>query len=61
GPAAKAGIESGDIITEVNGQPATSVDQLTVLTLTKNAGDSVPMTYSRNGTSVTTEVTLAKL
>jgi putative serine protease PepD len=60
GPAAKAGIRSGDIITEVNGQPATSVDQLTVLTLTKSAGDSVPFIYSRDGAADATEITLAR-
>lgn len=59
GPAAQAGIRAGDVITSVNGQPATSVYQLTVLTLTKSAGDSVPFTYTRNGASTDTEVTLA--
>jgi putative serine protease PepD len=41
GPAANAGLQAGDIITEVNGEPATDPNQLSALTLTKRAGDTV--------------------
>jgi putative serine protease PepD len=59
GPAAEAGLRPGDIITSLDGEPATRVDQLVVLTLTKEPGDDVAVTYSRGGTSHTTTMTLA--
>lgn len=58
GPAASAGLRVGDIITDVDGDPATSVDQLIGLTLTKRAGDKVSLTYERQGRVTTTDVTL---
>jgi putative serine protease PepD len=58
GPAADAGLRVGDVITEVDGQPATSSDQLVALTLTKRAGDKVLLTYQRDGQSKSTTVTL---
>jgi putative serine protease PepD len=59
GPAAQAGIQPGDIVTDVDGQNATRLDQLVVLTLKRKAGDSVPITYSRGGRTTTTKITLA--
>ena len=59
GPAAKAGLREGDIITTIDGQPATSTDQLATLTLTKNPGDTVELGYQRDGRQATTTVTLA--
>jgi putative serine protease PepD len=41
GPAATGGLQVGDVITSIDGQPATSADQLMALTLTKRAGDRV--------------------
>jgi putative serine protease PepD len=58
GPAANAGLQAGDIITEINGQPATDPSQLLALTLTKRAGDTVSVTYERNGRSTNTTITL---
>jgi putative serine protease PepD len=58
GPAEKAGLRQGDIITKVDGQPATSNVQLQELTLTKNPGDKVTIDYTRDGRSATTTVTL---
>ncbi len=58
GPASDAGLREGDIITELNGQPATSSDQLAALTITEKPGDTVTVTYLRNGQSATTKVTL---
>jgi putative serine protease PepD len=57
-PAANAGLQTGDIITEVNGQPATDPNQILALTLTKRPGDTVSVTYERNGHSTTTSITL---
>jgi len=58
GPAAKAGLRQGDVITKIDGAPATSTVQLQELTLTKKPGDTVPLEYSRNGQSATATVTL---
>jgi putative serine protease PepD len=58
GPAAEAGLQPGDVITEIQGQKAVSNVQLQELTLTKKAGDTVSMTYQRNGKATKTTVTL---
>jgi putative serine protease PepD len=58
GPAAQAGLRAEDIITKINGEPATSNVQLQELTLTKKPGDKVPVEYWRNGHTATTTVTL---
>jgi putative serine protease PepD len=58
GPAQAAGLRVGDIITTIDGQPATSVDQLVTLTLTKSPGDKVDLGYSRNGSSATATLTM---
>ncbi|HEX4244698.1 MAG TPA: trypsin-like peptidase domain-containing protein [Acidimicrobiales bacterium] len=60
GPAADAGLRAGDVITEVNGEAATSADQLVALTLTKRAGDTVALTYQRDGQSKNTTLTLGR-
>jgi len=59
GPAHSAGLRQGDIITTIDGQPATSNDQLVTLTLTKHPGDTVELGYQRDGRSGTATVTLA--
>jgi putative serine protease PepD len=59
GPAATAGIETGDVITKIDGQPATSNIQIESLTLTRKAGDVVPVTVYRDGTSSDRPITLA--
>lgn len=51
GPAAQAGLAHGDIITEIEGEPARTNTQLAKLTLTMHAGDSVSVAYERNGQS----------
>jgi putative serine protease PepD len=58
GPAAKAGLRAGDVITKINGAPATSNVQLQELTVTKKPGDMVPVEYWRDGQSATATVTL---
>ena len=59
GPADSAGIRPGDIIVEVDGEPAESADALVVKTLRMKAGDTVRLTYVRSGASHTTVLTLA--
>jgi len=51
GPSAAAGLAVGDVITEINAQPAVSTDQLVELTLSQKPGDKVTLGYSRNGSA----------
>jgi putative serine protease PepD len=59
GPAAAAGLQPGDILTQVNGQRATSTLELTVLELGRRAGDTVVLTYRRGDETGTATLTLA--
>jgi putative serine protease PepD len=59
GPADEAGIRPGDLVVEIDGQPARSVDALVVRTLTMAPGDTIRLTYHRHGSSHTTTLTLA--
>jgi len=58
GPSAGAGLREGDVIVTINGQPATSAEQLLALTLTKRPGDRVGLTYERDGARHDLTVTL---
>jgi putative serine protease PepD len=58
GPAASAGLQRGDIITAIDGQPAVTTEQLVALTLTKRAGDTVQVDYERGGRRSTATITL---
>ncbi len=58
GPAARAGLRDGDVITKIDGEPATSNIQLQELTLTKKPGDTVAADYARTGHSATATITL---
>jgi putative serine protease PepD len=60
GPAEQAGIAAGDVITEVDGEPARSLDDLLRASITKEPGDEVSVGYVRNGQAMTTTVTLAE-
>ena len=57
GPAQAAGIQSGDIVTSVDGRTMRSPDDLTQLELGLDVGDSVDVTYERGGQSTTVQVT----
>jgi putative serine protease PepD len=56
GPAAKAGIKAGDLITSLDGRPITSPEELIVAIRAHDVGDSVTLKYERAGKSY--EVTL---
>ncbi|GIE56864.1 hypothetical protein Aoc01nite_22660 [Actinoplanes octamycinicus] len=58
GPAAKAGLQAGDIITSIDGNPVTSTTDLAAVTLTKNPGDTITVDYTRNGQKASTKLTL---
>jgi putative serine protease PepD len=60
GPASVAGLRRADIITEINGEAATDPNQLTAVTLTEKPGDTVTITYARDGQSAEAKVTLGK-
>ena len=59
GPAAAAGIQPGDVVTSLNGQPATpfAVGRLLV---TASVGDQVAVEYIRGGRRASTTLTLAE-
>jgi putative serine protease PepD len=57
GPAAHAGLAEGDVITAIDGQPATSVEQITIAELTAKPGQSIALTYERGGSETTVDVT----
>jgi putative serine protease PepD len=58
GPAAAAGLQVGDVITSVAGRPTTGPDSIFLVTVAKSPGDEVPVEYVRDGTRMSTNVTL---
>jgi putative serine protease PepD len=57
-PAADAGLQTGDVVTKLNGTSITSADQLRTAIDSKQPGDTVQLTVQRNGNTRTVEVTL---
>ena len=60
GPAARAGLEQGDVVISVNGQPVTSQQTLSYLISNLAVGSRVPLEVVRNGQRRTVTVTLAE-
>lgn len=60
GPAAKAGIKSGDIVVQVNGQPVNSMDDLISEVRKRNVNDKISVTYYSGNDKKTVDVTLAE-
>jgi putative serine protease PepD len=58
GPAAKAGLKAGDLITKFDGRTINTSEELIVAIRAKSVGDKVQLTYIRNGVTATTTVTL---
>ena len=58
GPAWSAGVEAGDWLLSVKGEPVTSTDELMAVRRTCHSGDTVAVTLLRNGKTVETEITL---
>ncbi|MGW4897798.1 S1C family serine protease [Kitasatospora sp. NPDC004240] len=61
GPAASAGLQSGDVITKIGDTPVDSLISLTTALAPLAPGDKVTVTYTRDGQSRTAEVTLGTL
>jgi len=58
GPAAKAGLRPGDLITEIDGLKINSPEELIVEIRTNNVGDKVTITYIRDKKSFTAQLIL---
>jgi putative serine protease PepD len=58
GPAAKAGLQAGDVITAFDGQPIGSSDDLVVAVRAHNVGDTVAVTFTRGTVTKTVHLTL---
>ncbi|MFC8091358.1 trypsin-like peptidase domain-containing protein [Streptomyces sp. NPDC057301] len=58
GPGAKAGLKSGDVITEVNGQRVHSGEELIVKTRAHRPGDRLELTLERGGKEISISLTL---
>jgi serine protease Do len=61
GPAAKAGIQPGDVIVAFNGQPVKDSDQLPRLVTATKPGSTVPMRIVRNGQEQTLSLTVGEV
>lgn len=59
-PAGKAGLKENDIITEINGKELKSVDDLKAKMKETKEGESIKLTYKRNGNLQTTEIKIPK-
>jgi len=58
GPAAKAGLEGGDVIVEVDGEKITAMDEVINAVNAAKPGDSLDLTVLRGGDEKTFKVTL---
>lgn len=56
--AANAGLQTGDVITKIDGKTMSSPSDVSIAVSSKNAGDTIEITYVRGGSEHTTSVTL---
>jgi serine protease Do len=61
GPADRAGLQPGDIITRFNGKPVDDMDKLRLLVASTKPGEEVDVVFFRNGREGTIEVTVGEL
>jgi putative serine protease PepD len=60
-PAADAGMQAGDVITKVDDTSVAQPSELAAAVRAHAPGDSVTVTYTRNGTSATAKVRLGNV
>ncbi|MFF7964093.1 S1C family serine protease [Streptomyces sp. NPDC007903] len=60
GPAAKAGLKAGDVITRLGDSPVGTTTELAEVLAEKKPGEKVTVTYQRSGARHTAEVTLGE-
>jgi putative serine protease PepD len=58
GPAAKAGLAKGDVVTKVDGTAVSDADSLVAAVQKHKPGDTITVTYTRSGQTRTVSVTL---
>jgi membrane-associated protease RseP (regulator of RpoE activity) len=58
-PAADSGLQRGDVITAVDGTSVASARDLVLIVGRHMSGDQISITYTRNGTSSTANITLS--
>jgi len=56
-----AGLQRGDVITEIDGTSMTTIDAILSYIRSKNVGDATQVVVNRNGTTKTFSVTLKAL
>ena len=61
GPAARAGLERGDVVIEFNGRPVTDSESLVNMVVSTKPGATVPITVMRNKQRKTLNVTVDEL
>jgi putative serine protease PepD len=61
GPADKAGLKSGDVITKIGNRLVYSYQDVAAAVRSHRPGDVIPITYTRGGSSSTVNVTLGVL
>lgn len=60
-PADDAGLEVGDVITEIDGEAVSGAADVVAAVRSNDAGDEITVTYERDGEAETVRVTLADL
>ncbi|MFP5284088.1 MAG: S1C family serine protease [Actinomycetes bacterium] len=58
GPAARAGLKEGDVVTRIDGQRVDAIEELIVAIRTHRPGDVVTLDYRRGGATASARVTL---
>ncbi|WP_326555327.1 S1C family serine protease [Micromonospora sp. NBC_01813] len=59
-PAARAGLEQGDVVTQIGGTPVNDSDDLVAAVQAGKVGDQLEITYRRDGEEATATATLAE-
>jgi serine protease Do len=60
-PGSKAGVQRGDVVTEFNGKPVASTDELVSMVVRTRPGTTVPVKVIRNGQERTLNITVEEL